>query len=241
MILGTTRHVIRVLEGPDAGRVLRLAGERAFVGTGDGAGLRLSDRAVSPTHVTIWPDDEGPSIEPSPGASTSIDGRAVVGRTRVRPGGRIRLSDRTVLVCVANRTIHAWWTAGALGVLLIATLGVLALPGPAPPDETRATPARAGYWTARQAAERLELTGTVPTGTRDLLDRAWRLERAGASRSAGEAWRRLWSIALVARATASATKGVRTTGEDSSLGDGEARDGLEALASFVESMASDGG
>lgn len=104
---------LEVIEGPDAGRNVEVAGETITVGTGDANHLVLSDPAVSSRHFEIGVTDSGHLLRDLGSTNgTMVDGyrvgavylpddaEVVVGRTRLR----YRVLERELEIALTART-----------------------------------------------------------------------------------------------------------------------------------------
>jgi VWFA-related protein len=67
--------MLRVLEGPDKGKVFQLAAETELVGTGKFCSVRLADRELAEAHFII--NSEGRLTPSAPGNAVSVNGEAV--------------------------------------------------------------------------------------------------------------------------------------------------------------------
>ena len=101
---------LRVIEGPDAGTVVDLAGP-VVIGRDRGCALRLSDDQISRQHARITPEDGGTLLEDLGSTNgTFVDGALVTAPLRLSPGSRVRVGETVIehvvpLAATAVRTL----------------------------------------------------------------------------------------------------------------------------------------
>jgi hypothetical protein len=82
------------LTGLDAGRTLPLGDQPVVIGRGDGAGLRLRDRAISRLHARLTPEGDGHAIEDLGTANgVHVNGARVIGRHLLEEGALVELGQ----------------------------------------------------------------------------------------------------------------------------------------------------
>ena len=81
-----TWAILRVIEGPDAGKVFELSAETELVGRGKFCTVRLSDSSLKDEHFIIT--SGGQLVPSAPGNEVSVDGESVKAT---------RLGDRTII------------------------------------------------------------------------------------------------------------------------------------------------
>jgi two-component system nitrogen regulation response regulator GlnG len=96
---------LRVVDGPDRGLELVLEHDRATLGTGVAADLRLTDRSVSRLHVEIVRTDEGLRIRDLGSKNGTWISECRVGEAWIVPGARMRLGA-TVLEASVTQGIR---------------------------------------------------------------------------------------------------------------------------------------
>lgn len=105
------------LTGLDAGRTLALGDAPVVIGRGEGAGLRLRDRAISRRHARLTPEGDGHAIEDlgSPNG-VHVNGARVIGRHPLEEGALVELGQ-TLLRYSSGRAPAAREAAGGAAAL----------------------------------------------------------------------------------------------------------------------------
>jgi serine phosphatase RsbU (regulator of sigma subunit) len=89
---GELRSFLVVREGCDRGARLELTNERALVGRGPAAALRLADPGVSSMHCAVWIDGDAAWIEDLGSSNgTSVDDRPIAAPTKLGVGSVVAL------------------------------------------------------------------------------------------------------------------------------------------------------
>ena len=117
-VVRVRRPVLRVVEGPDTGRVVSGASERVVIGTHASAELRLTDRAVSRFHCELAVQPDGTTVVRDLGSrnGTAIDGVRVL-LAPVAVGSVIALGQSKVRVereVLGDLPVRAQESFGAL-------------------------------------------------------------------------------------------------------------------------------
>lgn len=92
------RPTVRVVAGPDTGKVLNAEAERVTVGSAEGNDLVLTDRTVSRFHVDLTRVADGISVVDQGSTNGVLANGIRIAAATVPPGTRIRLGDSEIEV-----------------------------------------------------------------------------------------------------------------------------------------------
>ncbi len=111
----TLRIELRVISGPDRGKVHNIQGDSALVGRGLDCNIVLADPAVSRKHFRVERDGDGVDVVDMGGANgTNINGQRVQ-RHRLQPGDRVEIGTSVLEYHVEGAAPRRRPASGAFG------------------------------------------------------------------------------------------------------------------------------
>jgi len=108
-----------VVEGPDAGALVRSEGDELSIGTNEGNDLQLTDPSVSRHHCTLRATERGLELRDLGSRNGTFVGDAEIASAYVRSGTHLRLGATTVAVQVLDHEfVHPIATTSQLGPIV---------------------------------------------------------------------------------------------------------------------------